>query len=868
VNPRRRVARDIENDIREHIEIETRENMERGMPPDEARRAAMRRFGNPMRIAEETRAVWRPEWIARLRQDARYAVRGLRRNPAFAAASILTVALGIGMSTAVFSVVSAALIKPLPYPNPDRLVWVALNNRRFHFEASSAPDFSDWRAQARSFEEMTGYLDIDSTVQDGLESTKNAFIHITPEFWRIAGAHAALGRLFSDRDRGVLVLTWKMFQQRFGGDPRVIGRAVRIDGREETIIGVLPKDFRFVLPTGSEMGMPGGIHSEVEVFVPNIITPQLRSRADGILVMYAVARLKPGVSVERARAEIRDIQTQVIHRDPSMRNFYAASEPVVTPLREKLVGASRRSLLTLLAAAGFVVLIAFANFGNLCVARATARRREIATRIAIGAGRGRMIRQFMLEGVMLAGLGGIVGTGFAYASDALLVSMNAAAVPRLAEAGIDWRVLLFGLGVSMLAAVLFGLLPLLSMSGTPVYVALKDGGSNSSSGSARLRLRRGLVAGEMAIALVLLTGAGLMLKSFARMYEHPAGFEPQNIGTMKVFLSGPAYGTQEREVAYARRVLERVSRIPGVEAAAVTNGVGTGPAQVDGLTFPSGQAPMVRERSASSGYARVVGLPLISGRWMKDGEAAPVVMVNESFARRVFAGADPIGRRLHIGHGQNSIRAEIVGVVGDLKMMRLDADAEPEILIPYEHTPTPRRVGIIFKTPASPRAVIPEVRRAVARVDVTQPPYEVMTLQQALANSIAPRRFDLLLLGAFAASAVLLALIGIYGVMSYAVAQRTREIGLRMAIGARPGEILSMMLKDAMVVAAVGIVMGAVAALALTRLMTALLYNVRPNDPTIFAAVMIGLAGTCLVASWIPALRAARVEPVQALRDE
>jgi len=866
VKLRRRVACDIENDIREHIEIETRENIGRGMAPDEALRTAMRRFGNPVRIAEETRAVWRPEWLTRVRQDASYAVRGLRRNPAFAAASILTLALGIGMSTAVFSVVSAALIKPLPYPHPDRLVWVALNNRRFHFEASSAPDFADWRERARSFEAMTGYLDIDSTVQDGAESTKNAFIHITPEFWRIAGAHAALGRLFAASDRAVVVLTWKMFQQRFGGNPGVVGRVVRIDGREETIIGVLPKDFRFLMPIGSEMGMPGGIHSEAEVFAPNIITPELRSRSNGILVMYAVALLKPGVSAAKAQAEIRDIQTRMIHEAPSMRNFYAASEPVVVSLREKLVGASRRSLLTLLAAAAFVVLIAFANFGNLCLARATARQREIATRIAIGAGRGRMIRQFMVEGLMLAGFGGVVGIGFAYASDALLVRMSAAAVPRLAEAGIDWRVLLFALSVAMLAGILFGLLPLVSLSGTPVYIALKDGGNNSPAGSARLRLRRALVAGEMAIALVLLTGAGLMLKSFARMYERPAGFEPQNIGTMKVFLSGPAYGKPESEVSYARRALETVSRSPGVEVAAVTNAVGTGAAQVDGLTFPPGQAPMVRERSASSGYARVVGLPLISGRWMKDGEAAPVVMVNESFVRRVFAGADPIGRRLRLRGIDGS--AEIVGVVGDLKMLRLDADAEPEILIPYEHTPTPRRVDIIFKTPASPRAVMSEVRRAVVRIDPTQPPYGVMTLEQALAGSIAPRRFDLLLLGAFAASAVLLALIGIYGVMSYAVAQRTREIGLRMAVGARPGEILSMMLKDAMVVAAVGSVVGAAAALALTRLMAALLYNVRPNDPVIFAAVMIGLAATCLFASWIPALRAARVEPVQALRCE
>jgi len=849
VNPR-----DIENDIREHIELDTRENIERGMTPEEARRAAMRKFGNPLRIAEDIRAVCQPEWLTRLRQDVRYALRGLRRNPAFAAASILTLALGIGMSTAVFSVVSASLIKPLSYPDPDRLMWVALNFRRIHFEASTAPDFAGWRERAKSFEAMTGYLDIDSTVQDGAESTKNAFIHITPEVWRITGAHAALGRLFSAADRQVLVLSWKMFQQRFGGNPRVIGRVVQVDGRAETIIGVLPKEFRLLFPTSSE----------AEVFAPQIITPDLRSRVHGVLVMFVVARLKPGVSVEKARAEIRDIQTQVMREDPSTQSFYAASEPVVIPLKEKLVGTSRRSLLTLLAAAVFVVLIAFANFGNLGMARATVRQREIATRIAIGAGRGRMIRQFIVEGLMLAGLGGAVGIGFAYASGALLLRMSAAAVPRLSEAGIDWRVLLFALGIAMLAGVLFGLLPLVSMSGTPVYVALKDG--RVSHSSARLRPRRMLVAGEMAIALVLLTGAGLMLKSFARMYEHPAGFEPQNIGTMKVFLSGPGYRSSKDYLAYTRRVLETVGRIPGVSVVAVTNAVGTGPAQVDGITFPPGEAPLVRERDASSGYARVVGLPLIRGRWLKDGETAGLAMVNESFVRRVFAGADPIGRKVHVGG--NSAPAEIVGVVGDLKMMRLDADAEPEVLIPYDETRTPRRVDIIFKTPASPKAVIPEVRRAVARIDPTQPPYEVMTLEQALANSIAPRRFDLLLLGAFAASAVLLALIGIYGVMSYAVAQRTREIGLRMAIGARPGEILSMILKDAIAVTAGGIMVGAIAALALTRLMTALLYNVRPNDPVIFAAVVIGLGATCLAASWIPALRAARVEPVQALRCE
>ncbi|HWE00179.1 MAG TPA: ABC transporter permease, partial [Bryobacteraceae bacterium] len=302
---RRRMERDIERDFRDHIEAQTRENIDRGMPPEEARRAALRRFGNPLRIAEQTHDVWRRAWVERTLEDVRYALRGFRRNPVFATAAILTLALGIGMTTAVFSVVSAALIKPLPYPDPDRLVWLAIRNQRIHFEASSAPDFSDWREQARSFEQIAAWLDVDSTVQDAAESTKNAFVYITPGFWRLSGAHAALGRLFSEQDRDAVVLTWKMFEQRFAADPRVIGRIVRIDGRANTIIGVLPKDFRFLLPTGDEVGMAGGIHTEAEAFAPNEITPELRSRSGGVLVMFVAAKLKPGVSTAAALVDLR-----------------------------------------------------------------------------------------------------------------------------------------------------------------------------------------------------------------------------------------------------------------------------------------------------------------------------------------------------------------------------------------------------------------------------------------------------------------------------------------------------------------------------------------------------------------------------------
>jgi putative ABC transport system permease protein len=859
------MERDIEREIRDHIDAATRENIDRGMPPGEARRAARLRFGNPLRIAEQTHDVWRRAWLERTLEDARHALRGLRRNPVFALAAILTLALGIGMATVVFSVVSAVLIKPLPYPDPDRLVWLAIRNQRIHFEASSAPDFADWREQSKSFEQMTAWLDVDSTVQDASESTKNAFVYITPAFWSLSGAHAALGRLFSERDRDTVVLTWKMFEQRFAADPRVVGRVVRIDGHANTIAGVLPKDFRFLLPTGDDVGLSGGIHTEAEVFAPNEITPELRSRTGGILLMFAAAKLKPGISIAAALSDLRHIQARTIRQNPSFKNFYEASEPIVIPLREKLVGQSRRLLLILLAAVAFVLLIACANFSNLLLARATSRQREIATRIAIGAGRGRMIGQFIVEGLLLAAFGGAGGIAFARVCDALLIRMSPAAVPRLAEAGIDWRVALFALGVSLLAGAIFGLAPLFSFSSRSLYAVLKDGGTHSS-GSTGLRLRAALVAAEMAIALVLLTGAGLMLKSFARMYDHPASFQPETIGSMKLFLSGTAYRDPANCVTYARRLLKTLRRIPGVEALAVTSAYGHGPAQVEGMTFPPGQAPQIRERNASSGYARVVGLSLLAGRWTRDDEPTPVVMVNESFARRVLAGRNPLGQKLRIG--QPPAPATIVGIVSDLKMIRLDAAVEPEILIPYQYTGTPRRVDVLFKTAQSPAAVIPEVRRAIARLDPAQPPYAAGTLENALAESIAPRRFDLLLLGAFAASAVLLALIGIYGVMSYTVARRTPEIGIRIALGARRAEIVGMIVRRAMAVAGSGVAIGILVAFGLTRLMASLLFDVKPNDAETFAAVAAVLTVTALFASWLPAVKASRIEPVRALRHE
>jgi putative ABC transport system permease protein len=861
MNLRRRTERDLQRDIRDHIEMETEGNIERGMSPDEARCAALRKFGNVLRVTEETRAVWRWMWAERLLQDTRYAFRGLRRNPVFAAIAILTLALGIGMNIAVFSVVSTVLLKPLPYPDPERLVWLANYIHRFQFEAASAPDFTEWQAQAQSFEEMTGFETVDSTIQDGDQSSKHAFVFITPEFWHLAGAHAALGRLFSEGDREVAVLTWRMFEQRFGGDPRVLGRVVRVDGRRQSIIGVLPKDFRFLPPSVGAGGMTG----EAEVFAPNIISPELRKRGGPNVIMFVVAKLKPGISIEKAHAELQTIQARIARENPAMHDFYDAAELRVVRLQERLVGASRRALLILLAAVGFVLLIACANIGNLLLARANARQREIAIRAAIGAGRNRLLSHFLAEGLILALLGGAAGVAIARAADILLIRLSPAAIPRLAEVGIDWRVLLFSLAISILAGTIFGLAPVISLPACALHSALKEGGRSSSAKPAGLHLRRALVVTELGLALVLLTGAGLMVKSFVRMYSHPASFEPEKIGIMKVALSGPAYRQPQVATAYAERLIERLGRIPGVQAAALASRTGSGAVVLDGPPrFPEGQSPQVFFRAASSGYPGVVGIPLVKGRWTTDDEAAPVVLVNETFVRRVLGGEEPLGKRIRM-FGRPAI---IAGVVGDLKLSQLDATPDPEVLIPYKQTAALRRLDILVKALGTPAAILPEVRKVVQWLDPTQPPYGTTTLEDVLDESIAPRRFNLLLLGTFAANAVLLALIGIYGMMSYAVTQRTHEIGVRMALGARSGEIVGMVVWEGMALALTGIAIGTVAALGLTRLMVTLLFNVKPNDPWIFATVALGLMATCLLASWVPALKAARVDPLHALRYE
>lgn len=862
---------DLDRDIQDHIELETRENIERGMAPDEARYAALRRFGNTTRVLEDTRAVWHPVWLEQLTQDIRYALRTLRRQPAFTAVVVATLALGIGMNTAVFSVLNTVLFRPLPYPDAGRLIWLANYNQQWKQDNWVArTDYRIWKQQALSFEKMAAYGNQDLAVVSGGESSQERIASVTGDFWEIAGAQPASGRLFQAGEWNTAVLSWSLFERRFGGDAGVIGKTITVNGWPFTIVGVLPKNFRFLFP---QQFARGDEIREFDAYIP-IPDTLMAMPPSGVqrweeatrrfgpapFWIVVVGKRRADVPFEKARAEMQTIYSRIAEQDPNPLRVSRILR--FTALQDKLAGETRRALVVLLVAVGFVLLIACANIANLLLARASARQREIAIRAAVGAGRMRVVRQFLAESVLLALLGCAAGLLLAQWAISVLPRLAPQAVPRLAETTIDGRVLAFTLAVSVFSGFLCGLAPVIYAWRAEVFDVLKAETGTSSAASGRIRLRGVLVASQLALAVVLLAGAGLMLKSFWRMNAKPAGFAPDQILVMRVALSGPQYSTWPPKQAYTEELLQTLQALPGVEAAGVDAGTLNTNVQVDdGVPSPGGGVS-ASIRGVSPGYLRAIGIPLLKGAWPERGNLFGVV-VNEAFARRI-AGGEATGKHL----SGSILNDTITGVVADFKTWQLDAEPLPEVYLPYERLPLSRSMRVVVRAEGGAAALAPVVRQLVAGIDRTQPVYEFQTLQDALSASIAPRRFNLFLLGAFAATALLLAVIGIYGVMAYSVSQRTREIGIRMALGARRGEIVGMVVRQGINLAVAGITTGILAGLALTRLMAGLLYDVNPNDPWIFALVVAALVAAALLAAGGPALKAARVDPLIALRYE
>ncbi len=790
-------------------------------------------------------------WLDQLVQDIRYALRMLGRNPRFSAIVVLTLALGIGLNTAAFSVVNAVLLNPLTYPDAGRLISLADFNEYFQQDTlASRADFVVWRAEARSFERMAAYGSQELALVSGGEATQERVVSIAGDFWAMTGAKAKRGRLFDEGETDRIVLTRELAQRRFGEGLDLVGRTLLVDGHAFTVSGVLPEDFRFQLP------LVNGTAEESRRIAAYIAIPA-GAEPPGAPITSAngpappwvnvIARLDPDVTIEKAAAEMETIHARLAREFPDPTR---GPQLTVLPLAEKLAGGARRGLLVLLGAACFVLLIATANVGGLVLAQTSKRGREMAIRNAIGARPSRIARQILTESMALALLGGAAGLAVAHWLTGIVVSLGADAAPRLEEAAIGPPVLMFAAAASVFTALSLGMGVIISKRG------LADGFRGDVTGTPRLH--NWLVGSELALALILLVGAGLMLKSYWLMNERPAGFHPENILSMRISLSGPRYDSWPPKATYIQELLGRLQAAPGVEAAGIDTGTINTEVEVDGASAAAAV------RMVSPGYLRAMGVPLVRGRWPMDGEALDAVLVNDTFARTVRVADQVVGKQI----GGAFLSGTIAGVVADFRYNQLDAASRPEVYYPYERSPLEIRSIQALVAVTDPRATAGPVRDAVAGIDRSQPVYRFGVLESQLWKSIEPRIFQLALLAGFSVTAVLLALVGVYGLMAHMVEQRTREVGIRMALGARREQVVGMIVRQGMEIVLAGTIAGAAGAFGLTRLLGALLYGVEPTDPMTFAVVATALSAAALAACWGPARRAARINPTIALRHE
>jgi putative ABC transport system permease protein len=793
--------------------------------------------------------------------DAKFGLRQLARAPLVTGVAVVTLALGIGLNTAVFSLVHAVLLRTLPYPDADRLVWIAPHHDATGQDTSaSRGDYRIWKQQAQ-FERMTAYGTQDLNLVVSGTASQERIASIEGDFWAITGARPALGRLTAEHDEQGLVVSHGLFHRRFGGRASVIGQAAEVGGAPFTIVGVLPESFRVTFP---QQTAPGDELRDLDAFIAlprgqeppgRIITPTSRPAPPWIRV---VGRLRPGVSVSHARTEMQALHARLQREYP--RHAALMRSLRVLPLNDKLAENVRLSLLVLQGAVAFVLLIAVANVANLLLEQASRRTRETAIRAALGAGRRRLLSQWLVESIVLALIAGTAATLVAYAAVPLLVGLAPFAMTGVADVVVDGPVLLFTLLVALGTAVLFAWAPVLETSRASLLDAL--GGTTPSATTGSPRTQGFLISLEVALAILLLTAAGLMVRSLWRMQAYPQGFDPQGTYTMRIPLSGPRYGDLGPTYAYIEQLLERLQQMPGVEAAGISASTYHLPVAVGGVTTadPASQ-PSVAVRMVSPAYLRAMGVSLVRGRWPTAEDALDSMVVNETFARTVVPNGDPIGRTI----GGTFLSGTIVGVSHDFAFARLDGEAMPELYYPWQRSPATRSIVVAVRMPES---MVSAVREAAEDLDRTQPVYRFQSLEQALSESVAPRRFNMFLLEIYAASAAIMALAGTFGVVARAVSRRTREIAVRIAIGARPAAVMRMIVRQAMAYVLLGIGAGVLATFGLGQVMRGLLHGIEPHDAPTIALVVIGLTGAALVACCVPASRAARVNPVVALRED
>jgi putative ABC transport system permease protein len=806
-----------------------------------------------------------------LLQDARYALRVLRKSPGFALVAVLALALGIGANSAVFSVVNGVLLRPLPFTEPDRLVRIFGNFRAAGLEGipTSVLEYRDYREVPRVLASVSAYADADVTLtgQDAPERLRA--IVATASLLPTLGVFPVLGRHFTEEEETpgrdqVVVLTHRLWRGRFGANPDIIGTKLTLEGLPFTVVGVLPAGFEY--PQGTDLYIP---------FTP---TPeQLNPANRGSRFLDVVARLKPGVKVEAAQRDMDRVAVALMEANPGKYGSDNGWSISVVSMEEQTVGGVRSTLWVLLGAVGFVLLIACTNVANLQLVRAAARGREISIRAALGADRGRLVTQFLTESLVLSLVGGALGLLLAMWGVDALLALIGDGLPRASEVRLDGRVVLFTAGVSVLTGLLFGLVPALQASRADLHGAMREGARGTGGRSAG-RVRAVLVVAQVALALVLLVGAGLFLRSFVELQGVDAGFDPQGVLTARLSLPQERYGEPSKRAAAMSDFLARVQAVPGVEAAGLATllpltGHSDWGFEIEGRKMGPGdpQRPAVEYRAVSADYHKALRIPLVRGRVLsdEDGFDAPhAVVINETMARAIFPGEDPIGLRIRLNtRDPKAPWATIVGIVKDVREWGLEVPARP---VAYYSLPqrAPMAAYLVVRTRQSPSSLLASLQAELRAVDPDVPLYDVAPMEAVVDGSVSQRRFSMLLLALFAGVAVVLASLGIYGVIAYTVTQRTRELGIRMALGARQADVLGLMVGQGMRLVVVGVGLGLALALGMGRLLSALLYGVKAHDPVTFAGVAVLLAGVALLATWLPARRATQVDPALTLRAE
>ncbi len=856
---RRRWDEERARELEAYLDAETDENIARGMSPQEARYAARRKLGNITRIREEIYTMNSLEWVETIWQDLRYAIRMLARNRGFTAVAVVTLALGIGSTTAIFTVVNAVLLRPLPYPHPEQLVYVKenLGPAVGIIPFLSSKDFAAWRNQSRTLSQIAAYITSSANFTGGREAERVSSGAASSTFFSLLEVKPVVGRVFlpeEDRPGGppVVILSHALWKRDFGGDPSVVGKGVTLDGETYTVVGVLPA--KFVVPDLFRL--------DYDLWMPLALSDAGSAQFP---IVRVVGRLKPGMSLEQTRAELDSISKATIKK--SFKKTI-----VVSTWQEEVTSKARLSLLLFLGAVGLLLLIACVNVANLLLSRSATRQKEMAVRLAVGAGRARIIRQLVTESTLLSLLGALVGLALAQWGKDLLVAFISPNLPTLEPISLDYRVLGFSLALALVTGLAFGLAPALQASRVSLNETLKESSRGSSEFRARFGSRNLLIIFETALAMTLVVGAGLLVKSFLRVRGIDMGFKADHTLSMTIALTPSKYPTPRDQAKFFQQVIEGIRGVTGIQSVGASSGAPSGGSldSISGLTLQGRQEKLADAfySMVSPDYFRSMGIPLLQGRYFNDAdrEGSPtVVMVNETFARLYLPGENCLGRKIESWIQKNDWLT-IVGVVGDVRSWA-DSEPTPEMYLPYLQVGSPH-MTLLVRTAGNPMHWAAPIRSQVASVDKDQPPHDVETLEKIQTTTLTPRRVNMLLLGAFAALGLMLAAVGIYGVVSSSIAHRPHEIGIRMALGAGQPAVLKLVVRQGLSLALIGIVIGMAASMGLTRFLQSLLYGVRPIDPVTFVAAALLWTAIALLACFIPARRATKVDPMVALRYE